>query len=134
MKSYLAHLECTYCGETYSADEPARTCPECGKVLYPRYDLATARLALDRAALRDRPSSLWRYFEVLPVRDEANIVTLGEGFTPLLKADRLGRRLGARSVYIKDEGMNPTASFKARGLSVAVSRARELGLSRVLSQ
>ena len=131
MKSYLTHLECTYCGKTYSADEPMRTCLECGKVLYPRYDLDAARLAFDRAILRDRPPNMWRYFEVRPVRDEAKVVSLGEGFTPLLRAERLGQSVGAGSLLIKDEGMNPTASFKARGLSAAVSKAKELGLSRL---
>jgi threonine synthase len=131
MKSYLTHLECTYCGKTYSADEPMRTCPVCGKVLYPRYDLDAARSGFDRGTLRDRPPSMWRYFEVMPVRDEANVVSLGEGFTPLLKADRLGQSVGAGSLLVKDEGMNPTASFKARGLSAAVSKAKELGLTKL---
>ena len=85
MKSYLTELECTYCHETYSADEPHRTCDECGKVLYPRYDLDTAARALDRTALRDRPANMWRYFEVMPILDEANVITLGEGFTPIFK-------------------------------------------------
>ena len=131
MKSYLTHLECTYCGRRWPADEPARTCLECGKVLYPRYDLDAARSGFDRAVLRERPATMWRYFEVLPVRDEENIVSLGEGFTPIIEAKRLGQTLGARSIYIKDEGINPTASFKARGLSAAVSRAKELGLTRL---
>ena len=72
---------------------------------------------------------MWRYFEVMPVRHEANVVTLGEGFTPIFRAERLGRRLGCKALYIKDEGLNPTSSFKARGLSAAVSRAKELGLT-----
>ena len=129
MKSYLTHLECTYCGATLTADEPARTCPQCGKVLYARYDLNAAKRDLSRQALKGRPASMWRYFEVLPVREEANVVTLGEGFTPIFKAERLGRKLGLKSLYIKDEGTNPTATFKARGLSAAVSRAKELGLT-----
>ena len=131
MRSYLTHLECTYCGETLSSEEPQRLCRECGKVLYPRYDLEAAASALDRASLKDRPASMWRYFELMPVRDEANVVTLGEGFTPILKAERLGSKLGCSALYIKDEGLNPTASFKARGLSAAVSKARELGITRI---
>ena len=131
MKSYLTELECTYCHETYSADEPHRTCDECGKVLYPRYDLDGARVALDRSALKERPANMWRYFEVMPIRDEANVITLGEGYTPIFKAERLGREFNCSDLYIKDEGLNPTASFKARGLSAAVSKAKELGLTRL---
>ncbi len=131
MKSFLTHLECTYCGAAHSAERPQRTCPDCGKVLYPRYDLEGARKALRREVLRDRPASMWRYFEVMPVRDEANVVTLGEGFTPIFKAERLGRELGCTALYIKDESLNPTASFKARGLSAAVSKARELGIRKL---
>ena len=131
MKSYLTHLECTYCHATFSTDEPHRTCAECSKVLYPRYDLGSAKREFDRESLSGRPASMWRYFEVLPVRDEANVITLGEGFTPMLKAERLGREMGCSNVYIKDEGVNPTASFKARGMSAAVSKAAELGLRKL---
>ena len=131
MKSYLTNLECTYCGIELSADEPHRTCPDCGKVLYPRYDLQSASAALKREDLKDRPPNMWRYFEVMPVLDEANVVTLGEGFTPIFKTDRLATDTGCSSLYIKDEGLNPTASFKARGLGAAVSKAKELGITRL---
>ena len=131
MKSYLTHLECTYCGIELSADEPHRTCPDCGKVLYPRYDLKSASAALKREDLKDRPPNMWRYFEVMPVLDEANVVTLGEGFTPIFKTDRLATDTGCSSLYIKDEGLNPTASFKARGLGAAVSKAKELGITKL---
>ena len=131
MSSFLTHLECTYCHHTCSANEPQRTCPECGKVLYARYDLDAARVQFDRGALSERPASMWRYFEVMPVLDEANVITLGEGFTPILKAERLGRQTGCSNLYIKDEGKNPTGSFKARGMSAAVSKAKELGLSKL---
>ena len=131
MRNYLTHLECTYCGASTSADELHGTCPSCGKVLYPRYDLDAAGRALKRETLRDRQPDMWRYFEVMPVRDPANVVSLGEGFTPVLEAPNLARRLGCRSLYMKDEGLNPTASFKARGLSAAVSRAKELGVDGV---
>ena len=132
MKSYLTHLECTYCHKTFSADEPHRTCPECGKVLYPRYDLRGAKAAISPESLQGRPANMWRYFEVMPIRDEANVVTLGEGFTPIFPAPRLGEATGLKKLYIKDEGLNPTASFKARGLSAAVSKAKELGLTRLV--
>ena len=131
MKSYLTHLECTYCHSTYSADEPHRICTECSKVLYPRYDLQAAKKDLKRETLKDRPPNMWRYFEVMPILDEANVVTLGEGYTPIFSAKRLGKEMGATSLYIKDEGLNPTASFKARGLSAAISKAKELGLMKI---
>ena len=131
MRSYLTNLECTYCDAEYSADEPNRLCAECGKVLYPRYDLEGAASAPVRDMLRDRPANMWRYFEVMPVRDPANVVTLGEGFTPIFKAERFGPEMGCSNLYIKDEGVNPTASFKARGLSAAVSKAKELGIGKI---
>ena len=131
MKSYLTNLECTYCDADYSADEPNRLCLECGKVLYPRYDLDGAASALDRDALRDRPANMWRYFEVMPVRDPANVITLGEGFTPIFRMERFGPQMGCSNLRVKDEGVNPTASFKARGLSAAVSKAKELGITKI---
>ncbi len=131
MHSCLTHLECTYCGGHIEPDQPVRTCPKCGKVLYARYDLAAAARSLTKDALAGRPATMWRYHEVLPVRRPGNIVSLGEGFTPLLRAERLGKRLGLADLFIKDEGLNPTGSFKARGLSAAVSRAKELGLTRL---
>jgi len=131
MKSYLTHLECTYCHKTYSSSELHRTCDDCGKVLYPRYDLQAAKSGFDRNVLRDRPSNMWRYFEMMPILAEANVITLGEGYTPIFKAERLGRDLGCSDLHIKDEGINPTASFKARGLGAAVSKAKELGVTKL---
>ena len=130
MKSCLTHLECTFCHANYDADRLIRTCPEDGKVLFARYDLESAANALPRKLLASRPSTMWRYGEVMPVRDPANIVSLGEGFTPLLRADRLARDIGIDCLLVKDEGGNPTGSFKARGLSAAVSKAAELGVTR----
>ena len=130
MKSYLTHLECTYCFAVYDADRLIRTCPEDGKVLFARYDLESAAKALPRERLASRPSTMWRYGEVMPVLDPANIVSLGEGFTPLLNSERLARDIGVAKLLVKDEGGNPTGSFKARGLSAAVSKAAELGVSR----
>jgi threonine synthase len=131
MKSYLTHLECTETGETYSAAEPHTLSPAAQKVLYPRYDLEAARREVDRDALVQRPSGIWRYFELMPVLDESNVVTMGEGGTPMLRARRIETDLDAATVYIKDEGTNPTGSFKARGLSAAVSKAKELGLMKL---
>ncbi len=131
MKSFLSHLECTYCHEIFSAAEQHRTCLKCQKVLFPRYDLQSAKESFENHPLKYRPSNMWRYFEVMPILDESNVVTLGEGFTPILKANRLGEYLGYSSLYIKDEGVNPTASFKARGLSAAVSKAKEFGITKL---
>ena len=125
--SYLTHLECSRCGRTYDADRLQTVCPEDGKPLYARYDLDAVGRALRREDLRGRVASLWRYRELLPVRRDAHVVTLGEGWTPLLPCPRLGARLGLSRLYCKDEGQIATGSFKARGQAVAVSRAKELG-------
>jgi threonine synthase len=125
--SYLTHLECSYCHETYDADQLIRLCHTCGNPLLARYDLPKAAAELDRDAFERRPANLWRYREMLPVRDPAHIVTLGEGGTPVLKLNQLGAKLGLTNLYLKDEGQNPTGSFKALGLATAVSRAMELG-------
>ena len=130
MKSCLTHLECTYCPAVFDADQLIRTCPKDGKVLFARYDLESAAKALPRELLASRPSTMWRYEEVMPVRDATNIVSLGEGFTPLLRAERLAGDIGIDCLLVKDEGGNPTGSFKARGLSAAVSKAAELGVTR----
>ncbi len=131
MQSFLSHLECTACHETYDADETHTTCPSCAKVLYARYDLDACRGAFSRDDLRGRSGGMWRWRELMPVRDPEHIVSLGEGHTPLLHARGVGARHGASHLYIKEEGLNPTGSFKARGLSAAVSRAKELGLRDV---
>ena len=131
MKSFLTHLECTYCGKLFSSEEPHRLCDDCGKVLYPRYDISSARKSLKKEDLLYRSSNMWRYFEMMPIINESNVVTLGEGFTPIFKTGRLGEKIGADHVLVKDEGINPTASFKARGLSAAVSKAKELGIMRL---
>jgi threonine synthase len=131
MKSFLTHLECTYCGKVFSSEEPHRLCDDCGKVLYPRYDISSARKSLKKEDLLYRSSNMWRYFEMMPIINESNVVTLGEGFTPIFKTGRLGEKIGADHVLVKDEGINPTASFKARGLSAAVSKAKELGITRL---
>jgi threonine synthase len=130
MKSYLTHLECSNCGAVCSAEELHTTCPACGKVLFGRYDLDAARRELTRETIAAR-GSMWRWFELMPVRDEANVVTLGEGDTPLLPAKGVEQELGLRQVWIKEEGLNPTGSFKARGLSAAVSKAKELGARKL---
>jgi threonine synthase len=128
----VTHLECALCGLRHEANILQNLCVECGKPLLVRYDLAAAAATLTPESLRARKDSLWRYREVLPVVDDANIVSLGEGWTPLFKADRLAATLTtAVDLYIKDEGQNPTQSFKARGMTAAISMAKELGVKKV---
>jgi len=126
-RSTLSHLECGACAATYDPEQLRNLCPACGKPLLARYDLRTAAATLTRAALATRRADMWRYREMLPVRDDAAILCLGEGWTPLARAARLGQQIGCANTLIKDESLNPTGSFKARGLSAAVSRAYELG-------
>jgi threonine synthase len=119
----ITHLECSRCHKTLPHEKLQNLC-ECGGPLLARYDLKAAARTLTRKALSSRSATMWRYAEVLPARDP---VSLGEGMTPLVPTYRLGKRLGLDALYVKDEGLNPTGSFKARGLSAAVSRAKELG-------
>jgi threonine synthase len=128
----VAYLECGQCGAVYGDTEtPWRTSPCCMKPLLARYDLAPLRGRFAPAALVGREPTLWRYAEVLPVRSPAHRLTLGEGFTPLLDAPRLAEALQMDRVWVKDEGQNPTGSFKARGLVMAVCRAREVGMEAI---
>ena len=127
----VTHLECAACNLEHEARRLLNLCRECGKPLLVRYDLERARATLTKESLAGRRSDLWRYREVLPVDDDANIVSLGEGWTPLLRAERLGTTLGIDQLYIKDESQNPTQSFKARGMSAAVSMAKELGARKL---
>ncbi len=127
----VTHLECAACGLHHEAQRLHNLCRGCGKPLLVRYDLAQAKTSLTKESLRTRRADLWRYRDVLPVEDDANIVSLGEGWTPLLSAHRLGARLGTKQLFIKDESQNPTQSFKARGMSAAVSMAKELGVKKL---
>jgi len=129
--SCLTHLECSACEATFPAGQLMKTCPDCGKVLLARYDLERAAMIMTPQALASRPWTMWRYAEILPVQDPAHIVSLGEGGTPLLPAPRLGAAFGLNRLLVKDESRNPTGSFKARGLAMAVSRAKELGATAV---
>jgi threonine synthase len=129
--SGATHLECTRCSASYDPEQLAGLSPCCAKPLYARYDLDALRALFRPESLRGREPTLWRYAEVLPVRDVRCRVSLGEGFTPLLPAPRLAERLGVERLWLKDEGQNPTGSFKARGLALAVSRAYELGAREV---
>ena len=127
----VTHLECALCGLRHEAHRLLNLCRECGKPLLVRYDLDKAKQSLTKESLGGRRSDMWRYREVLPVVDDANIVSFGEGWTPLLPAPRLGSSIGLSELYIKDEGQNPTQSFKARGMTAAVSMAKELGARKL---
>lgn len=128
---HVTKLECSACHREYEARRVHNVCTECGKPLFVRYDLKRISRILSRQALYARRSDLWRYRELLPVRREDNIVSLGEGWTPLHHARHLGETLGMGELYVKDESLNPTQSFKARGMAVAVSMAKELGLKKL---
>src|SRR6202142_3856772 len=123
------HLECSQCGSRLDAGVPANLC-SCGGPLLVRYDFDTIRFRWPRREVANGPSSMWRYAPVLPPA-EASIVSLGEGWTPLIRTKRLGARLGADALWVKDEGLNPTASFKARGLACAISMCVEMGIRKV---
>lgn len=127
----VTHLECSACGLRHDAETLQNLCTACGKPLLARYDLERAARTLTRESLSPRRADMWRYREVMPVADDEDIVSLGEGWTPLLRAERLGQSLGASRLHIKDESLNPTQSFKARGMSAAVSVAKKLGVKKV---
>src|SRR6266849_6352153 len=129
--SFFSHLECSVpCGAPRLAPHARHHLCSCGAPLLARYDLDRAR-GWSRETLTGRPPTMWRYHELMPVFDDEEPVTLGEGFTPLLHARALGARLGLTRLYIKDESLNPTNSFKARGQSAAITRARALGAKTV---
>ena len=132
MFSYIDHLECSVCGAVYPHNKPIRTCTACNRVLLARYDLPRLKREVDRTTIEGRHSSMWAFSELLPASTPEDIITLGEGGTPLLHAQRLGQSLGMPNLYVKDEGLNPTGTFKARGLAAAVSKAKEVGLTRLI--
>ena len=131
MKHYLQHLECSNCNETYPHETPQNVCHSCGKPLFARYALDQLADTWKPDHLLSRTPSLWRYKELLPICDEADIVSLGETMTPLIHAKRLGDQLGLPELWIKDESRLPTGSFKARGLAMAVSKAKALGIKKL---
>src|ERR1700730_15557464 len=125
----VTHLECSVCNQRYEAGQTWNLC-SCGGPLLVRYDLDKIRHRWRRREVHNGPSSMWRYAPVLPPMD-TSIITLGEGWTPLVSTKRLGERIGAEALWVKDEGLNPTGSFKARGLACAISMCRELGIRQV---
>ena len=128
----VTHLECALCGLRHEAGVLQNLCITCGKPLLVRYDLDAAAKTLTKESLKTRDADLWRYREVLPVANPDNIISLGEGWTPLFKTDRLAATLPLKlNLFIKDEGQNPTQSFKARGMTTAISMANELGVKKL---
>jgi len=127
--SFANAIVCPRCDQRFSLSELVNLC-SCGSPLTVRYDLQKAKTVLDKSSLDGRVASLWRYRELLPVRSAENIISLGEGFTPLLEAKTLAAELGLQRLWIKDEAQNPTGSFKDRGLTMAISRAKELGVKK----
>jgi threonine synthase len=131
MQKFLSHLECSVCGATYSPKELQTVCKSCGKSLLARYNLPEARKSLKKSDLAHAGNSFWKYSALLPIEREENIVSLGECMTPLVRLPRLGNELGVDQLWIKDEGLLPTGSFKARGLAMAISKAKELGVKNI---
>ncbi|MDE0314223.1 MAG: threonine synthase [Candidatus Poribacteria bacterium] len=131
MENYLLHLECSSCGEIYPHEIPQNVCHSCGKPLFARYALEQLVDTWKPEHLQTRPPSLWRYRELLPICADEHIVSLGETITPLIHAKRLGAQLGLSELWIKDESRLPTGSFKARGLAMAISKAKELDISKL---
>jgi threonine synthase len=131
VRTFFTHLRCSKCNAEFSPREVHTFCLKCTAPLLAEYDLKEARKHLARELIAKRAGTLWRYRELLPVFDDTFITSLGEGWTPILHATSLGNEMGLSNLSIKEEGYNPTGSFKARGLSLAVSKARELGITEV---
>ena len=130
--SYLDHLKCTVCGQIFDSSLIQTYCQDCKAPILAQYDVTIARRQIDRNEIGKRPRGMWRWRELLPIIDPDNRISLGEGDTPLLKLPRLGKHLGLQNLYLKDESLNPTGSFKARGLAAAVSKAKELGVKKII--
>jgi threonine synthase len=129
---FVTHVECTVCGHRHRPDALLTVCAKCGQMLAVRYDLARAAAAVTKDSLARRPPGMYRFRELLPLSADEEPVTLGEGGTPLLALPRLAAHLGLRHLWAKDEGQNPTGTFKARGLGMAISRARTLGVKGLM--
>src|SRR5499426_407070 len=124
--SFVSHVECTICGARHDAKRLLTVCEKCGQMLAVRYDLERVKAIVTKDALRGRAPGMYRFRELTPVDDDEALVTLGEGGTPLLELPRLAAHFGIRKLWAKDDGQNPTGSFKARGLGMAITRARTL--------
>jgi threonine synthase len=129
--SFVTHLECANCGRGHEPEKPHNLCDACQRPLLVRYDLDEMRKHFGKKELMGRPPTIWRYLEMLPVTNPANIVSLTETITPILSAPKLADRFGLKTLLIKDESRLPTGSFKARGMAMAITMARELGIRKV---
>jgi threonine synthase len=133
-RSCIKNLICTNCGNIFNADRINGVCTYCGKVLYPQYDLEIAKETLTKQHIQHRKIyNIWRYNEIMPVKDDKYHISLGEGWTPIIKVDNFGKGLGLKDLHIKDEGQNPTGTFKSRGLCAAVSKGLELGITEFVT-
>ncbi len=130
MSSYIRALECPKCKKQYDFKKLTNLC-ECGTPLLVAYDLDALSQDLEPSDWQRRPEGLWRYSELLPVLDDENVVSLGEGGTPVFRLPEMGKKYGVKNLYLKDEGMNPSGTFKARGAAVGVSKAKELGVNTI---
>jgi threonine synthase len=126
----VTHLECSLCARRFESQQIHNLCA-CGGTLYVRYDLPTIKATWTRDRVRSSRPDLWRYLPVLPPQRTESIVSLGEGMTPLIRTPRLGAAIGAQQLWVKDEGLNPTASFKARGMTTAITMAKEFGIHKI---
>jgi threonine synthase len=131
-RAYIKSLICSSCGKSFSVDQIHTYCVDCKAPLMVDYDLKFINAILDRDRISHRPRGMWRWLELLPVTDQDNIITLGEGDTPLLRLIHMGKDLGLMNLFLKEEALNPTGSFKARGISAGVSKAKELGIKKVV--
>jgi threonine synthase len=130
--SFLSYLECSKCHKVYPHEQVQTFCPDCKACLLPRYDLEVVSRHVDRDEISHRKKGMWRWHALLPVINPENQVFLGEGDTALLQLPHVEKKLGLTNLYVKDESSNPTGSFKARGLSAAISKAKELGVEKVI--
>ena len=128
---FVTHLECANCGHRYDSGQIHNLCTACQRPLWVRYDLDALKKGFSKKALFGRPPTMWRYLEMLPVRDTANIVSLTETITPILETKRLAAEFGVKHLFVKDESRLPTGSFKSRGMAMAISKAKEFAITRV---
>ena len=124
-------MRCIECGKPHDMDRPAYACSSCGNLLEVRMDLKSAKQRLSKSGFRKRPLSVWRYRELIPVGKDAHIFSIHEGGTPLIRCPRIADQLGLKSLWVKFDGANPTGSFKDRGMTVGITKAKELGMSTV---
>jgi threonine synthase len=129
--NFVTHLECANCGQRYEAGQIHNLCTSCQRPLWVRYDLDALKKQFTKKALIGRPPTIWRYLEMLPMQDPANIVSLTETITPILETKRLAAEFGVQTLLVKDESRLPTGSFKARGMAMAISKANEFGIKKV---